>query len=132
MIKFFAEGVPVAQGSKNAFVRGGKVALVESSKTLPQWRQTVAQAAILAHDGDPIDQPVHVRAVFVMPRPKKPRFLTPAVTPDLDKMCRALGDALEQSGVLRNDSRITQWDARKIYAEGDAPTGVHVWIEAMS
>lgn len=65
MISFFAEGSPSAQGSKNAYLRGGKVALVESSKGLPAWRQAVTQAAILAHDGQPVDAPMKISLEFV-------------------------------------------------------------------
>lgn len=97
--------------------------MIESSKALPAWRAAVKAAAEAAHHGEPIDQPVSVKVVFVLPRPKRPRFPVPATSPDADKLMRAVGDALEQSGVLRNDSRIIHWDAKKIYAEGDTPTG---------
>ena len=39
-----------------------------------------------------------------------------ATAPDLDKLCRALGDALTQSGVLRDDALIVEWVARKQWA----------------
>lgn len=44
---------------------------------------------------------------------------------DLDKLCRNLGDALEQSGLLANDSQIVGWDARKIWG-GQAGVTVEV------
>lgn len=41
---------------------------------------------------------------------------------DLDKLCRNLGDALEQAGLIRNDSMITGWSAIKRWcAEGEQP-----------
>ena len=75
-----------------------------------------------------------VQAVFHLPRPKSVRSALPTSKSsyDLDKLCRALGDALEGAGVLKNDSRITTWHARKHYAEADdngpAITGVFLRI----
>jgi hypothetical protein len=50
---------------------------------------------------------------------------------DLDKLCRNLGDALEQSGLLANDRSIVHWDAWKRWCpEGEGP-GVAVLVEAV-
>ena len=38
-----------------------------------------------------------------------------ASAPDLDKLQRALGDALTQAGILRDDALIVVWDAAKVY-----------------
>lgn len=41
---------------------------------------------------------------------------------DLDKLCRNLGDALEQSGLIANDRQIAHWDAWKRWCgEGEGP-----------
>lgn len=61
-----------------------------------------------------------------MPRPKRPRFNVPATAPDLDKLQRGVGDGLEASGLLANDSRIVQWIATKHY--GDT-TGCRITIK---
>ena len=75
----------------------------------------------------PIDAPVKVTAEFVMPRPK--RLVNPyPYQGDLDKMQRGIGDALEQSGVLANDSRIVAWVATKRYAQPDEQPGAHIHI----
>lgn len=125
MLSFHTPGEPAAQGSKR-HVGNGR--MIEMSKKLPAWREAIKTTAAHAHQGHPpIDVPVHVTVRFYMPRPKKPRFPTPAVAPDLDKLCRAVGDALEQSGVLQNDSRITHWSASKHYAGDDGP-GAHITI----
>ena len=49
-----------------------------------------------------------------MLKPSAPR--AKATAPDLDKLCRAIGDALTQSGVLRDDALIAEWVARKQWA----------------
>jgi Holliday junction resolvase RusA-like endonuclease len=40
------------------------------------------------------------------------------VSPDLDKLIRAVGDSLTDSGIVVDDSRIVRISARKIYAQG--------------
>lgn len=114
MITFWVDGIPAPQGSKK-HVGNGR--LIESSKALPAWRKAVTEAARQAHTETPIDRPVTVRADFFMPRPKRPRFDVPATAPDLDKLQRAIGDGMEQGGLLANDSRIVQWVATKHYGE---------------
>ena len=36
---------------------------------------------------------------------------------DLDKLTRAIGDALEQSGMIRSDARIWSWDVSKVQTQ---------------
>ena len=131
MTAFFVEGIPAPQGSKTAFVRGRRAVLVETSKKLPAWRKQIEDTARREYAGDPIDRPVRVAVDFFMPKPQKPRFEWPATAPDLDKLCRAIGDGLEKGGVLRNDSRIIHWEARKFYAEAPDETGAHITITTL-
>ena len=55
-----------------------------------------------------------------MPRPNayRDRVWRPKMTaPDLDKLTRAIGDALEQSGMIRSDARIWSWDVSKVQTQ---------------
>lgn len=124
-IIFFAEGVPAPQGSKR-HVGGGR--LIESSRQVGQWRDTVRRFAITAMgDRPPIDGPVYLVQVFALPRPKS-HYGTgrnsgrvkrgaphrPPVRPDLDKLARAVGDAL--TGVCyRDDAQVVNLCAAKYY-----------------
>ena len=114
LITFWVDGIPAPQGSKR-HVGNGR--LVESSKALPAWRKAIEDTVRQVFQGEPIDQPVTVRADFFVPRPKRPRFLVPATAPDLDKLQRALGDGLERGGLLANDSRIVRWVTSKQFGE---------------
>lgn len=124
---FRVEGIPAPQGSKTAFRRGNRCVLVETSKKLPAWREACMaefKNGAKAYGLEPIDAPVCVRVEFLMPRPKKPTNNYPYVG-DLDKLQRGVGDALEQSGVVKNDSRIVEWRATKRYAEpGEEPGAI--------
>jgi Holliday junction resolvase len=120
IFKFTVLGIPAPQGSKNQF--GG-----ESSPHVKVWRATVAEEAkTLVPDG-PISGPVQVSVAFVFPRPKshygtgrnsgKLKEWAPywhVSVPDLDKLQRAIGDALKGT-VLSDDSQIAAWSVQKFY-----------------
>ena len=114
MITFWVDGLPASQGSKR-HVGNGR--LVESDKKLPAWRKAIETTVAELHKGEPIDEPVIVRADFYLPKPKKPRWWVPATALDTDKLQRALGDGMEKGGLLKNDARIITWVATKHYAK---------------
>lgn len=104
---------------------------------LDAWRIKVrraAEAAAQAAYWEPrYDGPVEVWAEFRLPRPKSaPKSRKHAqMKPDLDKLQRAVGDALapyKHPGVLRDDSRIVSWSAVKRYADDTHPVGVRVRV----
>lgn len=121
MFYFRAYGRPAAQGSKR-YLGNGR--FVEASKYLKPWRETLATAIWAAQEthkaatGDyaRFTEPVVVEAVFLMAKPKSVARLWPGISPDLDKLQRALGDSLEtDTGLLESDSLIVKWSATKIY-----------------
>lgn len=142
MITFTAYGIPAPQGSTRAFMRSGMkhpVITADCKRTKP-WRQAIVDASrdALVHHAV-FAGPVEVFVVFYLPRPKSaPRVITePAKKPDLDKLQRALLDALTAAGVWRDDSQVVHVHARKAFAGGahdeDGPAGVpraHITVEA--
>ena len=127
MIKFFVAGKPAGQGSKTYY---GKGRMAESSKKLKPWRDEVIRVARLHAADKPLDWPVRVSVTFWILRPNKPKFRDYPATPfDLDKLQRAVGDALQQSGLLKDDSRIVTWNAKKRFTD-DAP-GASITVEPL-
>lgn len=131
-LSVFVPGKPAPQGSKRYLgQRGGKAIAVESSKALPSWRADVRAAVAELVDGrPPIAGPVLVALVFVMPRPAStPKNRTPAAIkrPDLDKLTRAILDAVGSAGAWGDDSQVTDLHAAKRLALVDERPGV--WIE---
>lgn len=132
MIEFTVHGIPVPQGSKT---RWG----TEDNPHTRGWRATVAEAAAKL-DAPCLSGPVSVSVEFVFPRPKAhyrtgkhadelresaPLWKTSA--PDLDKLQRAIGDAL--AGVLiRDDAQIAVWHVSKVYG---APPRAELYIEPL-
>jgi Holliday junction resolvase RusA-like endonuclease len=116
-------GIPVPQGSTRAFVpKGWKRAIItgDNPKT-KTWRQAIVEAAIPELAGRaPLEGPVELRVRFYMPRPKSaPRRVIHATKiPDLDKLVRAIGDALTTCGAWRDDAQVVELRAWKGFASG--------------
>jgi len=104
---FYAIGSPAPQGSKR-HVGGGR--MVESSKAVKPWRDSVATAAYGA--GPELDGPLAVSMIFTLARPKSApkRDHTPYRTPDLSKLCRATEDAITTAGLWADDARVARYD----------------------
>jgi Holliday junction resolvase RusA-like endonuclease len=129
---FTAYGIPRPQGSKRHVGNG---VMIEASDVKP-WRKAIANAVfeawISSGDDRSFTGPVVVWATFFMPRPKSVRRLLPTVSPDLDKLQRALGDALSiDSQALTDDAIIVKWHSAKVYADSHEP-GVLVAIKAIN
>jgi len=131
-IAFEVLGVPAPQGSKSAFLRGGKVRMVESDNAVGRakvrsWRGAVAEAAReqAAELDGPMDGPLHLAIEFRLPmpasRPKRMRELGMAwhtTKPDLSKLIRATEDALTDGGLIRDDARICVLRVSKLQVVG--------------
>lgn len=121
-------GEPAPQGSKTAVVRNGRAIMFESSKKLPAWRDSVLMAATIAakEHAVPLLGPLAMHLVFHMPRPKSVMREFPNTAPDLDKLIRGVGDALQESGVISNDGQIVSIVADKIYCNVPGDAGVEI------
>jgi crossover junction endodeoxyribonuclease RusA len=130
LLKFEVKGTAAPQGSKRGAVRGRtktgkpKVVMIESAAGLAAWRADVAAAAEVAAGPywEPLDGPLLCRLLVFLPKPKTTKFGDyPAGPPDVDKLQRAIGDALTKSKVITDDARIVQWVAGKRWAPGPQP-----------
>ena len=121
MLKFEVAGIAIAQGSKTpGKVINGRSTMRESAKGLKPWRAAVQDAATIAAGPfwEPMDGPLLCHLVVYLPRPKSTKFRDyPAGPPDMDKLQRAIGDALTLSKVIADDARIVQWVAGKRWTE---------------
>jgi Holliday junction resolvase RusA-like endonuclease len=115
MYSFWIDGEPAPQGSKNGFVKNGRVVLVESSKKVKPWREAVARTT-QAQVPCPLQNAVEVALVFHLPRPKTVTRKWPAVKPDLDKLVRSTFDGLTTGGLYTDDALVIALSASKQYA----------------
>lgn len=142
-VTFEALGVPVPQGSKVAFLRHGRVAMRESSADrLKAWRGDVEAAARRARRSrDAMTGPVIADMAFSFPRPRahygrgrNALLLKPSAphhhtqTPDVDKLARAIGDALTIASVIVDDKQIVVVHASKHWAHAGQMPGVIVTV----
>lgn len=143
---FRVYGNPSSQGSKIPGMnrKTGKMFVRDQAgKGLTDWRQDIIAAALIARglqengskpepgagdSGTPepirtITGPCSLQAQILVPRPAsisvKKRPL-PSVKPDLDKMTRAIMDALKMAGVYADDALVVKLWVVKRYA-GDTP-----------
>lgn len=138
-------GTPVPQGSKRLGRNRstGKAIVLEDNKDTAPWREHVGWAArkalTAAGQAKPLDVPLKVQVTFVMPKPAsapKRRRTWPSTKPDIDKLQRAVFDAMTASGVWREDSRVQKVSAEKVYPGEPFEHGealetpgviVHIW-----
>ena len=123
-------GDPASQGS-HAIMQGRIVQV--NSKKHKAWRNAITQTALatLPADWEPIDEPCELIVNFYMPKPASATRSLPTVSPDLDKLIRAVGDSLTDSGVVVDDSRIVRISARKLYAIGIEP-GANIEVRTLN
>jgi len=115
-VDFFVLGRPVPQGSMRAILsKTTHQIIMPTPPKLKAWRRTIAKAARPCFD-IPFNAPVSLRCTFYL---KPPQALPswrrwPDKMPDLDKLVRAVDDAL--TGIaFDDDKRVVLIEARKIW-----------------
>jgi len=127
MFSYFIEGEPAPQGSKNGFIKNGRVVLVESSKKVKPWRAAVARETVqFMRNREMITDPVEITLLFHLPRPKSVTRLFPSVKPDLDKLIRSTFDGLTTGGLYTDDALVIAVTATKTYATGKTGCYIHI------
>jgi crossover junction endodeoxyribonuclease RusA len=127
----FVPGKPVGQGSKR-HVGNGR--LIESSHRVHPWRQVLAGLARVEMQGTTLDYGGAwvVTIVVVIDRPKSHRLASgalkpsapdfPLISPDIDKVARAVLDALT-GVVFADDKQVTTLVATRQYGQ---TAGTHI------
>ena len=138
---FVALGLPTPQGSKSAVIMAGRPQVIDGGTPKARrdhkaWRKAVDAAARgWIADNEPwlpLDEPCKVRLHFLFaPKQTQPYRVMHAVAPDVDKLIRSVLDSLVSSGLLRDDSRVSQVDAIKEYGEPDDAPGCHITVYAL-
>lgn len=121
---FVVFGAPATKGSTVSFLSKRGVVTKADCKSLAAWTQAVGWAARaarvpLAPKGEPVQ--VVVMFQFVRPASQKKRG-APTVKPDIDKLGRALLDALTNVAYV-DDAQVVRLQLWKVYGS-DARTTV--------
>lgn len=135
MPSFTVYGIPVQQGSKVPGQRkNGTLFVREAAKGHKEWRQAVVNEAkyhMSLNNTEiryPLDGPLEVWLHFAFPPLKTSDRLYKTSAPDLDKLVRNVGDALQQSGMIKDDARIVRLEASKVHAAVDSAAGVTISV----
>lgn len=140
MLRIVVIGTPAPQGSKKFVgMRGGHGVLVESSKKVRPWRKDVEKAAQHFTTGEPLDEPLRVRMIFTLQKPKSAPKRTrtwPSKYPDVSKLARSTEDALTSCGLIADDARIVEYSRLAKVFPGEDPEaltvpGVVIEIESL-
>ena len=143
MIRFVVPAIPVAQPRQRTRVvgKGGRYFAhnyTPTSAPVNAFKAAVQQAAAAVYSGPPLEGPIALAVLFVLPRPKRllwktrpmPRDWQPA-RPDEDNLSKAVRDALE--GILwRNDSQICLPLAAKMVAAGREQPHVVIQVQDLT
>lgn len=141
---FMVAGVPRPQGSAKAFVIPAKgdqkprAVVTSDTKDLKPWRNAIAEEA-RKHCDRLFEGAAMIEVLFIMPRPKthwsargglKPSApIWPTTRPDVDKLARAVLDALTGI-VVGDDAQVVTLVGRKEYQVlPTSQTGVQVWVK---
>jgi crossover junction endodeoxyribonuclease RusA len=127
MLELTVYGVARPKGSTRAFRPKGSDRIIvtnDNPRTKP-WQTLIADTAQEAIrkqlDGRMFDGAVGLEVTFWLPRPKSlpRRVVAHTRKPDLDKLVRAVKDALTGAGVWRDDAQVVSVRAAKGYAVGN-------------
>jgi Holliday junction resolvase RusA-like endonuclease len=130
-------GHPVSKGSMRCVTPhvGGRRGVLVPEKTVrdpDNWHGRIPTLLALRLPQlveQPVDGPVELLADFKLKAPKSSKFGNHPIghgTGDLDKLLRALGDGVTNSGIITDDSRITRIVAEKSYAAEGGEEGCTV------
>ena len=119
--KFILNMKPYAAPRPRAAYMYGRVRSYMPSK-YTKWKQAAVQSFLAQYDGKPFDSPVKIKITFIYRRPKgmcrakDPRHRLPKGTlPDIDNLAKSTLDALQDAGILANDSLVVSLTLNKYY-----------------
>lgn len=138
-LTFRVFGLAMAKGNHRAVTTGGITKIREANPSVKDWELLIAATASVELNKRPfaerelLRRGVRLSVAFYLPRPKK--YQRPGiqvahlVAPDIDKLQRAVQDAL--SGVVYlDDSQIVESLATKRYAPVNCPPYVDIRVSA--
>lgn len=141
MISFSVACVPCAQPRQRHRVvnQPGKAAWVQNYTPTKHpanvFKAAVQKAFSEAHSGAPLQGPLALRVLFLLPRPgrliwkKRPMPRLPHDgRPDLDNLIKCAADGLK-SLAWADDAQVADVTAKKRYAGGDEQAGAYIEIE---
>lgn len=124
-IQFVIPGIPIAQPrQRHRVVNGHAQNYTPAQHPVNEFKRAAALAVARVYQGSPLDGPLSMEIVFVMPRPSRLVWKTRPMPrqwhtakPDRDNLMKSLQDAL--NGLLyKDDSQLCEGSVSKVIAAG--------------
>ena len=119
--KFVLNMKPHAAPRPRAAYMNGRVRSYMPTK-YQKWKSAAAFEFKRQTEQEPFDGPVKIKITFIYKRPKNllrkkdpPHRLPKATLPDIDNLAKSCLDALQDAGVLENDSTVVSLILHKYY-----------------
>ena len=120
----FIPGIPAPQGSKTPWG-------TEANPNTWPWRDSIKSVLLSEYKGKLLHGPVRVELTFIFPRPKahynskgllkENSAYWKNTKPDLDKLCRAVFDAVTDAGnVWHDDCQVVSLAAEKMFVKPES------------
>ena len=113
----WVSGKATPQGSKKAFVINNRAVLVDASGGNKAWRAHVTKRVKEHEQYIRYKGPVNVSLMFYMEKAKSNKTGFMMQKPDIDKLARSVLDALTDSEIIEDDSRVVNLTCSKKWAE---------------
>lgn len=126
----YVPGKATPQGSKKAFVISGRAVLVDASEGNKAWRKLVTETIKSHNDYIQYKGAVNVSLTFWMEKAKSNKTSLMTQKPDIDKLARSVLDAMTDSFLIEDDSRVVYLTITKRWADNDETLPgvlIHVW-----
>lgn len=126
---YVIDGKPVPKGSRvQGYTRSGRSFSREANKNVGPWMKSAHGQVLEQHQGDQLQAPYRVSAVFYFEPPQKPTWPRSG---DCEKYMRAVADVLQGggtygTGVISDDRHIVEFSGIKRYG---SPPRTEVVVE---
>ena len=116
-IKITIPGIPASKGSFNIGKYGQ---IYQADKKLKGWVNAISWQARAQAPREPSQAAVELTITFNLPQASNNKDIHPIIRPDIDKLARAVLDAL--TGIIyKNDSQVIRLECNKTWSKDGAP-----------
>jgi len=123
-IKIIIPGIPASKGS---LFKGKYGQIYPADKKLKSWVNAISWQAREQAPGEPSQAAIDLTITFNLPQASNNKKTYPTIKPDLDKLARAVLDAL--TGIIYyDDSQVIRLECNKAWAATDDTPGCEIEI----
>ena len=81
---------------------------------------------------EPWDCPIRLTTTWIFRKPKGAKGTFKTTKPDITNMIKTFEDCMTRCGFWKDDAKVFSHNSTKVWAEGDKPHGIDIYIEDYS